>query len=246
MEKLLELSHVSYRVGLQTILEDISLSYPKGSTTIIIGPSGCGKTSLLKISAGLYPHIEGKVLFKGRDISRMNEKEYQHMQKQTGFLFQDGALWANMSLYDNLTFPLLVTDKYLTKYELDKIVEKTTAIMNFSGSLNVRPSALSAGERKIFSFLRSVVTDPDIFFMDEPTTFIDLNKVGLLKEKILALKEEGKTILGITHDVDFAMDLADYLVLMDGGRVIAQGAVNEILSSKNPVIRIFTRDFLHQ
>ena len=122
MDKLIELRDVSYRVGDLTIIDSINLSFPRGSTTIILGPSGCGKSSLLKISAGLYPNIEGKVLFKGDDVSRMNEKEYQYMQKQTGFLFQDGALWANMSLYDNLTLPVLVTDPRISRDALEDMV----------------------------------------------------------------------------------------------------------------------------
>ena len=247
MEKLIELDKVSYIVpGYPPIIEEVSLTIPRGSTTIILGPSGCGKSSLLKIAAGLYSNISGRVLFKGDDISKMNEKEYQYMQKQTGFLFQDGALWANMSLYDNLTLPLLVTDPHLTRSELDRIVKRTTAIMNFIEPLDQRPAALSAGERKILSFLRSVVTNPDVFFMDEPTTFIDRNKVGLLKEKIFALKEEGKTIVGITHDPGFARELADYYVLLDHGHIISHGSVDNILNSRDPVVRVFIHDFLQQ
>ncbi|MDC7224088.1 MAG: ATP-binding cassette domain-containing protein [Spirochaetales bacterium] len=207
MEDILKLDNVSYLVGGEPIIEDINLTVPQGSVTIIIGPSGCGKSTLLKVAAGLYPSIEGKVFFRGDDVSRMNEKEFQHMQRQTGFLFQDGALWANMSLYDNLTLPVLVTDPRISRSRLDEIVRTTAGVMNFTEPLDQRPAALSAGERKIVSFLRSIVTDPEIFFMDEPTTFIDRNKVGLLKEKIIALKEEGRTIIGITHDTRFALEL---------------------------------------
>ncbi|MDC7219584.1 MAG: ATP-binding cassette domain-containing protein [Spirochaetales bacterium] len=243
---MIKLDNVSYLVAGEPIIADINLSFPEGSTTIIIGPSGCGKSTMLKIAAGLYPNIEGKVLFKGQDVSRMNEKEYQFMQRQTGFLFQDGALWANMSLRDNLTLPVLVTDPKISRDKLEEIVKSTTAIMNFIEPLDQRPAALSAGERKIFSFLRSIVTDPDIFFMDEPTTFIDRNKVGLLKEKILALKEEGKTIIGITHDTDFAMELADYFVLLSGGRVLSYGPVDEVLASRDPVVQVFINDFFQK
>ncbi len=243
MEEVLKLENVTYGVGDEVIIGDINLSFYQGSTTIIIGPSGCGKSSLLKVAAGLYPQIQGRVLFRGDDVSRMNEKEYQHMQRQTGFLFQDSALWANMSLYDNLTLPVLVTNPGISRKELDDIVKKTTGIMNFTESLDQRPAALSAGERKIFSFLRSIVTDPEVFFMDEPTTFIDRNKVGLLKDKIRLLKEEGKTIIGVTHDTNFARELADYFILLNGGRIVAAGKVEDIMASRDPVVRIFIDDF---
>lgn len=246
MDEIIILENVSYIVpGHHPIVEDVSLAVPRGCTAIILGPSGCGKSSLLKIAAGLYQNIEGRVLFNGEDIARKNEKEYQFMQRQTGFLFQDGALWANMSLYDNLTLPLLVTNPELTKDELDHMVRKTVSVMNFTEPLDQRPAALSAGERKILSFLRSIVTDPDVFFMDEPTTFIDRNKVGLLKEKIINLKKEGKTIVGVTHDTRFARELADYFVLMNRGRLVAKGSVKDILESRDPVIRVFIDEYLH-
>jgi phospholipid/cholesterol/gamma-HCH transport system ATP-binding protein len=244
LEEVLQLDRVSYIVGRESILTDISHVFLRGRTTIIIGASGCGKSSLLKVTAGLYPNIEGRVLFEGEDVSRMNEKEYQHMQRRTGFLFQDGALWANMSLYDNLTLPVLVTDPHISRARLDEIVARTMGVMNFTEPLDQRPAALSAGERKIFSFLRAIVTDPEIFFMDEPTTFIDRSKVGLLKEKIRALKEEGKTIVGITHDMDFARELADSYILLSGGRIIAAGSSEEIMNSRDPVVRVFINDFI--
>ncbi|HAK46943.1 MAG TPA: ABC transporter, partial [Spirochaeta sp.] len=161
MNNVIELFNISYAVGDEVIIEDVSLSFPQGSTTIIMGASGSGKSSLLKISAGLYPNIKGKLLFKGEDVGQMNEREYQIMQRQTGFLFQDGALWANMSLYDNLTLPILVTDPGISRKELDSIVNRTIAVMNFDEPLDQRPAMLSAGEQKIFSFLRSIVTDPE-------------------------------------------------------------------------------------
>jgi phospholipid/cholesterol/gamma-HCH transport system ATP-binding protein len=246
LEEIIKLDQVSYLVAGDPIIEDINLIVPRGSTTIIIGPSGGGKSTLLKVAAGLYPNIQGKVLFQGADVSRMNEKEYQYMQRQTGFLFQDGALWANMSLYDNLTLPVLVTEPNITRSRLDEIVTRTVQVMNFTESLNQRPAALSAGERKIFSFLRSIVTDPEIFFMDEPTTFIDRNKVGMLKDKIRRLKREGKTIVGITHDTNFALELADYFVLLSGGKIVSSGTVDEVMSSKNPVVQVFIEDFFQK
>jgi phospholipid/cholesterol/gamma-HCH transport system ATP-binding protein len=235
---------VSYSVGDEKIIEDVSLGYPQGCTTIIMGASGSGKSSLLKISAGLYPTISGKLLFKGENVSRMNEREYQIMQKQTGFLFQDGALWANMSLYDNLTLPILVTDSGISRKELDSIVERTIAVMDFDHPLDQRPAMLSAGERKIFSFLRSIVTDPEVFFMDEPTTFIDRSKVGLIKEKITKLKAEHKTIIGITHELEFGLELADYLIFMEKGRVMAHGPVSDVLESRDPAVITFKNSFL--
>ena len=244
MSNIIELQKLSYSVGAESIIEDISLGFPEGSSTIIMGASGSGKSSLLKISAGLYPNIRGRLLFKGEDVGRMNEREYQIMQRQTGFLFQDGALWANMSLYDNLTLPILVTDPGISREKLDSIVERTIAVMNFDHPLDQRPAMLSAGERKIFSFLRSIVTDPDVFFMDEPTTFIDRSKVSLIKEKIKELKKKNKTIIGITHELEFGIELADYLVLMEKGRVTAYGSVEEVLDSRDPAVIAFVNNFL--
>lgn len=241
---LIELTDLDLLFEDNLVLDEINITFRKGECTIIIGPSGCGKSSLLKVAAGLIPPSHGKVRFQGNNIDRMNEKQFQAMQFQTGFIFQDSALWANKSLYENLTFPILVAQPRMSRADLDALVQGSVNSMNFRESLALRPAALSSGEMKILSFLRATISDPDIVFMDEPTTFVDRKSVGLMKKRILELKEQGKTLIGITHDGDLALQLADRFIFLNRGRVLADGAPQDLLQSDNPGIQQFMQDLL--
>jgi len=243
---LLELQDISLSFQDQLVLEDISLSFEEGQCTMIIGNSGCGKSTLLKTIAGIIPPDTGCVLFKGEDIFTMNEKEYQAMQFQTGFMFQDSALWANKSLYDNLSFPILVANPKMNRLELDQIIQKMVQSIGFKNNLMLRPANLSSGERKMLSYLRAIITDPDIVFMDEPTTFIDRKSVGMIKKKIHQLKEQGKTLIGITHEQSFALELADRFIFLKNGKVLADGKPDVLLSSEEEQIKDFVKDLFER
>jgi len=239
---LFELNNISVSFGDQLVLDDINLNFEGGESTIIIGNSGSGKSTLLKTIAGLIPPNYGEIRFKGKDIFKMNEKEFQSMQFQTGFMFQDAALWANKSLYENLTFPVLVAIPRMKRVDLDQRVQKSVKSLGFEENLLLRPANLSNGERKILSFLRALITDPDIVFMDEPTTYIDRKSVGKIKKKIIELKEQGKTLIGITHDQDLALSLADRFIFMEHGKVIAQGKPEDLMKSDTEVIQKFVKE----
>lgn len=243
---LLELQNISLSFQDQLVLENIELSFEEGQCTIIIGNSGCGKSTLLKTIAGIIPPDLGRVLFKGENIFIMNEKEYQNMQFQTGFMFQDSALWANKSLYDNLSFPILVANPKMNRLELDQIIQQSVQSIGFKNNLMLRPANLSSGERKMLSYLRAIITDPDIIFMDEPTTFIDRKSVGTIKKKIHKLKEQGKTLIGITHEQSFALELADRFIFLKNGRILADGKPEELLTSEDEEIKVFVKDLFER
>lgn len=243
---LLELQDISLSFHDQLVLENIDLSFEEGQCTIIIGNSGCGKSTLLKTIAGIIPPDTGRALFEGNDIFTMNEKEYQTMQFQTGFMFQDSALWANKSLYDNLSFPILVAHPKMNRLELDQIIQQSVQSIGFKNNLMLRPANLSSGERKMLSYLRAIITDPNIIFMDEPTTFIDRKSVGTIKKKIHQLKEQGKTLIGITHEQSFALELADRFIFLQNGRVLADGKPNELLESDKEHIKVFVKDLFER
>lgn len=243
---LLELQDISLSFKDQLVLDEISLTFQEGQSTIIIGNSGCGKSTLLKAIAGIIPPNSGRILFKGEDISRMNEKEYQAMQFQTGFMFQDSALWANKSLYDNLSFPILVAHPKINRIDLDQMIQKSVKSIGFKNNLMLRPANLSSGERKMLSYLRAIITDPAIIFMDEPTTFIDRRSVGTIKKKIHQLKEEGKTLIGVTHEQSFALELADRFIFLKEGRVLADGEPESLLHSEEEEIKAFVKDLFER
>ena len=134
------------------------------SVTILLGGSGCGKSSVLKAAAGLIPITGGTVKYGENSIYGLNQKEYARMQQHTGFMFQDGALWANKSIQDNLSLPLEIADPKAKPEAVQRKIEEALDIFSMCGSLNSRPSGLSSGERKIVSFLRAIITEPDILF----------------------------------------------------------------------------------
>ncbi|MDA3850594.1 MAG: ATP-binding cassette domain-containing protein [Spirochaetaceae bacterium] len=239
---IITLNHVELLFNDQLVLDDICLTITPGETTVIMGPSGCGKSSLLKVIAGIIPPNNGEVLFYGEDINKMKEQQYQEMQFQTGFIFQDGALWNNKSLYENLTFPLLVSNPKLRRVELDLMVQQCIKTLNFNQDLLLRPAALSSGEIKILSFLRAVIGDPPIIFMDEPTTFVDRRAVGKIKDRIRFFKEQKKTMVAITHERSFAKELADRFIFLKEGKILADGSPTELLQSESKKIKEFAND----
>ncbi|MBI9098964.1 MAG: ATP-binding cassette domain-containing protein [Spirochaetaceae bacterium] len=220
----------------ETVLDKVNLNINSGSTTVIFGRSGSGKSTLLKCLAGLIKISDGQVLFNNDNILKMNEKHYFAMQAQSGFVFQDAALWSNRSIYDNLAIPLQVLDPFMDKKSIDKRIRSAVNMFNLKDNLMVRPSAISAGEKKIISFLRAMMTDPEILFLDEPTTSIDKKNVSRLNAIIKELKKRQKTIITVTHDFLLAKSIADNIILIDEGRIIKSGSFDSIIYSEDEEI----------
>jgi phospholipid/cholesterol/gamma-HCH transport system ATP-binding protein len=146
------LENVSLSFGTRLALDELNLAFRRGITTVIIGTSGSGKSLALKTSAGLLFPDEGEAYFEGRKIAMMNETEYQHMQSRTGFHFQDAALWANKSLKENLTLPLMAGKVNLSDREIDERVEEAFGSVNLDVDPESRPASISMGQRKMVSF----------------------------------------------------------------------------------------------
>jgi len=223
----------------ETVLDNINLAIIPMTTTVILGLSGSGKTTLLKSLAGLIKISNGKVLYNNANIDKMGEKEFFEMQAQSGFVFQDSALWANRTIYENLAIPLQILNPYMKKDEIDMRIKSAIDIFNFRDNMMVRPSAISAGEKKIISFLRALMTDPDVLFFDEPTTSIDKKNISRLYSIIKELKKKKKTIITVTHDFPLVRSIADNIILIDHGKIVKSGSFSEIINSEeDDVLRI--------
>lgn len=214
-----------------TVLDSVNLEISPGSSTVIFGRSGSGKTTLLKSMAGLIRIDDGEVLFNGDNVGKMDEDEFFKMQAQSGFVFQDAALWSNKSIYENLAIPLRIMKSHMDNADIDNRIKAAVEMLGFRDDLMIRPSAVSAGEKKIISFLRALMTDPEIIFLDEPTSSLDKKNISRLNSIIRELNKENKTIITVTHDFDLARSIADNIVIIDKGQIIKFGSFQEIFAS---------------
>ena len=235
------LENVSAVRGDVEILSDINIQFVSAETTVIMGPSGCGKSTLLKLAAGLIPPEEGKVFIEGKDVLRIPEKELVALRKSHGFVFQDSALWANKTVAQNLSLPLMSHFRHFSEEEVRRRIRKTLEITGYKDSENLRPAQLSAGEQKMVSLARAIVTEPKLVFLDDPTIAVDHEGVDKILKIIRELKEERRTLIISTHDPMLTSMVADNLAIMKSGRIIEHGTFKEVVGSgKREVIRILS------
>lgn len=223
-----ELSEVTVRFGDYEVLRELSASFPAGKTTFIIGKAGSGKSTLLKTAAGLVVPDAGSVYRLGKDFARMHRSEETEFRKTSAFAFQDAALWANQSIYNNLMLPLALHFPHLPKAELDKRIREAVLRVGYNESIALRPADLSAGEQKLMSLARALVLDPELLFMDEPTASLDEDSVERVLEVIGECKAAGKTLIVISHRARVIAELADFLCVVADGKVVNFGPAEEI------------------
>jgi ABC-type transporter Mla maintaining outer membrane lipid asymmetry ATPase subunit MlaF len=241
-QDIISLRDVRLTLGDYEALRGITVGFPEGRSTVIMGPSGCGKSTLLKACAGLIPPDSGQVFYRGRNIFLLNERGVLDMRKENGFVFQDGALWENKSLYENLALPLQVHHPELPRGEVSRRIVRALERVGLEDSAAERPAALSGGEKKMASVLRALVTEPNLVFLDEPTLSVDFRMTERINQMIRDLKARGCTIIAVTHDAQLTATLADRLVVMDAGQVIASGDFDEVRKTRD----VRTRSILAQ
>lgn len=223
------------------VLNQVNASFPEGKSTVIMGPSGCGKSTLLKVAAGITVPDSGRVYLQGKNLFRLSEKQLLRFRGKNGFVFQDAALWANKTIQENLALPLQFHQRELSRHAIDQriniLLEKTGLV----DTLTLRPAQLSAGEQKVISFLRAVVLDPSTLFIDDIIPSIDHIMVERIMAMIRERKQQGCTIIAVTHDARLTSLIADHLVIMNRGRVVESGPFDSVRRSDNhEVISILT------
>ncbi|MFW6368855.1 MAG: ABC transporter ATP-binding protein [Spirochaetota bacterium] len=209
-------------------ISEVSLEIPLGPATAIMGLSGSGKSTLLKVAAGLIPPGAGRVRILGHYMRGMSDRQLTALRRRVGFVFQEGALWQNMSIYRNLEVPLEHQKPELTHGQRKERIERALGGFRFPRSLSLRPSVLSAGEAKIISFVRSTITDPQLLFLDEPTTFIDRSNQNRIFDRLRTLKRAGTTLVMVTHNPTVAAQLADRVIVMYDSQVIAHDTMSKV------------------
>ncbi len=232
-KSVISLDQVTVSLGDSVALGDVSLEFPASTSTVVMGPSGCGKSTLLKVAAGLIPPDRGRVFYRGADLLALSGRAEREFRRANGFVFQDGALWENKTVAENLALPLQVHFGTMHPAEVERKVLRALERVGLSGCAAERPAALSSGERKIASFLRALIADPTIVFLDEPTLSIDHAMSERIRQMIHELKARGCTILAVTQDTRLATTLADRLVVLDGGVVLEAGDFDSVKLTRN-------------
>jgi len=217
MENAIEVKGLVTHYGDREILRNISLSIPKGKTTVILGGSGCGKSTLLRHLIGLLKPTSGSILINGRDITAMNETELNEVRKKFGMLFQGAALLNSLSIADNVALPV----KEHTRLEdstIQIMVRMKLDLVGLSGFGGFFPSQLSGGMKKRAGIARAMALDPEIIFFDEPSAGLDPVTAAGLDELILKLRDIFKmTIVVVTHELLSIFMIADYVIMLDAG-----------------------------
>lgn len=227
--------------GFQKVLRGVTLAFPRGRTTVILGPSGCGKSVLLKQLVGLLRPDKGRVVFESRRIDGLSERALAPIRRQFGFLFQHGALFDSMSVYDNVAFPIRELDGEAPPREEER-VRRVLRLVGLEDAVEKFPSELSGGQQKRVALARAVVLDPKVILYDEPTTGLDPIRSDLINELILKLKHElHVTSIVVTHDLASAFKVADRMVMLHEGRVVLEGSPDEFRASTDPIVSRFLR-----
>lgn len=200
---LLKMQNVSFYDGLTEVIKDTSLSIEKGSVTAFLGESGGGKSTVLKLLSGIIPPSGGKVLYNDRVITKMSEKENLEFRKKTAFMFQNSALWANQSLYQNLELPLKIHFPNMPVELVKSKIEDVVKLTGFTKPLSLRPAALSVGEQKRIAFARAMICEPEILFLDEPTESLNEKTAELFISILKDFCSRGNTLAYVSHDYNF-------------------------------------------
>jgi phospholipid/cholesterol/gamma-HCH transport system ATP-binding protein len=235
----IEFIDVKKAFGRNVILNGLNLGIPDDQISMILGPSGTGKSVCIKHMVGLLYPDEGDVLVHGESVPNLQDDELFEMRKKFGVLFQDGALFGSMNLYDNVAFPLRQhTDK--GEDEIADIVNRRLKEVGLGGAGDKMPNELSGGMRKRAGFARALVLEPDIVLFDEPDSGLDPVRTALLCELIKEIhNENGGAYVVITHDIMSARRVADFISVLWKGRIVESGPAEELFNSDNQFVRQF-------
>lgn len=238
-DNILELRQVWKRFGPHEVLRGLDLTLERGRTTVVIGESGTGKSVLLKHISGLIRPDRGEIYFDGQRVDNLREKDWVPLRKRIGFLFQMSALFDSLTAGQNVAFPLLEHTDH-SEEQVTAIVAQKLALMGLDGVQGKRPAELSGGQRKRVALARAIALNPEVILYDEPTTGLDPIRADSINDLIIKLKTElSVTSVVVTHDMTSAFKVADRILMLHQGKVIADGTADDFRNSTDPHVRRF-------
>ena len=229
----------SYSPDQRTILNGLNMSFKRGQVTAVMGGSGCGKTTVLRLLGGQVEANTGKVQFDGEDIGSLNHQGLVRVRRKMGMLFQFGALFTDLSVFENVAFPLREHTRLDEAMIQDLVMMKLNAV-GLRNARDLMPSEISGGMSRRVALARAIALDPPLIMFDEPFAGLDPIALGVTAHLIRDMNDAlGATSIVVTHDVPETFEIADYVYFIAGGKIAAQGTPQELMRSKDLFVRQF-------
>lgn len=238
-DNLVEIRNLVFHRGDRAIFDGVSLDIARGKVTAIMGPSGCGKTTLLRFIGGQLRPDAGEVRVNGRNVPEMSRDELFAARERMGMLFQSGALFTDLSVYENVAFPLRAHTR-LSEALIGEIVRLKLESVGLRGAEQLMPAELSGGMNRRAALARAIALDPELIMYDEPFAGQDPIVMGVLVTLIRTLREAlGLTTIIVSHDIHETLSIADYIYVLAGGKVIGQGTPDALRASESDFVQQF-------
>ncbi len=238
-EILLELRDVDFGYSDRLVLSNLNLRFPRGQVVAVMGGSGCGKTTVLRLIGGLVRAQRGEVRFEGQEISAQSRERLYALRRKMGMLFQFGALFTDMTVYENVAFVLREHTDLPEALIRDLVLMKLNAV-GLRGARDLMPAEISGGMARRVALARAIALDPELMMYDEPFAGLDPISLGITANLIRTLNQAlGATSILVTHDVAESFAIADYVYFLANGGVLAQGTPEELRASTDPSVRQF-------
>ena len=233
---LVEIRHLSFGYGERLVLDDISLSVPRGKVTALMGASGGGKTTVLRLIGGQVQAQQGQMLFDGQDVTPMTQAELYAARRRMGMLFQFGALFADLDVFENVAFPLREHTQLPEALIRDVVLMKLNAV-GLRGARDLMPSDLSGGMVRRVALARAIALDPELVMYDEPFAGLDPISLGTSARLIRELNDTmGLTSIFVSHDLEQTFAIADQVIILANGKIATQGTPDEVRHSTDPLV----------
>ncbi|MGD9939626.1 MAG: ATP-binding cassette domain-containing protein [Clostridia bacterium] len=226
----IELTGVRASSGTYEILSGVDIAFPEGQTSVVLGTAGSGKSTLIKTAAGLIVPDEGRVRFRGQNIFGFNRNEETAFRAASGFVFQDGALWANTTILNNVLMPLRVHKSWMGPSEMAETARVLLSRLGYDEGMALRPADLSTGEQKLVSIARAIIHEPAIIFMDDPVSNLDEEAADRVYGVVDELRAQGRTLVIGANNSELAYRFADYLGVVKNGRIAIFGTYDQTVT----------------